>query len=121
MLDNGTFGRRQHTADRWRDCDGDWYADLAMLMDPTFGGSDVAVMVMGATHLVAELVMGATHLVLHCGSGSEPTAALATECLWCICVVQFHALQFTLCHFQQLLLIVLIACVHHTVAGTPTI
>ena len=40
MLDNGTFGRRQHTADRWRDCDGDWYADLAMLMDPTFGGSD---------------------------------------------------------------------------------
>ena len=40
MLDNGTFGTRQHTADRWRDCDGDWYADLAMLMDPTFGGSD---------------------------------------------------------------------------------
>ena len=40
MLDNGTFGRRQHTADRWRDCDGDWYADLSMLMDPTFGGSD---------------------------------------------------------------------------------
>ena len=33
MLDNGTV-------DRWRDCDGDWYADPAMLMDPAFGGSD---------------------------------------------------------------------------------